>query len=159
MTYWRLSTLFVLALLCANCTHTKSILFRSKSPDGSKELQLVASSRFPPESGSFVQAVLVTAQGTRVLQEWYRNDLGFSFATVVWDGQSTAGIMWADIYHGTEIAAYDVRRGTAINSAGLVSVLGDQVRREYMLSKNVSDPIAWAKTVEGQNAFSRAHPR
>jgi hypothetical protein len=123
-------------------------------------LRLVAFSRFPAEGGSYVRAEVVDAKGTRVMKEWYRNDLGFSFAAVAWNRESSVvALTWSDLYHGTETGAYDVDKGTAVNPAGILPELADRIRTEYPLAKDMTDPIRWSATVDAQMAFARTHSR
>jgi hypothetical protein len=159
VSFRRFSCIAVLAVALAGCGQDSSVLFSSISPDGASELRLVSLSRSPREVGSFVQAQLITANGSRTLHEWYRNDLGFSFASAAWNpGASMAEVVWNDPYHGTVIAAWNTHTGKAVESESIRSDLANRIRAEYKLAVEV-DPIQWVATSEAAAAFNKIHSR
>jgi hypothetical protein len=148
VSFRRFSGFAMLAVALVGCGQESSVLLSSISPDGASELRLVSLSRFPRESGSFVQAQLITASGSRTLHEWYRNDLDFSFASAAWNpGASRVGVVWNDRYHGTVIAAWNTHTGKAVESGSIRSDLAEKIRAEYKLPDEV-DPIPWVATSE-----------
>jgi len=123
------------------------VFYRAASPDGSTEIQLVGFSRFPLQSGSVVRANLVRADSKAIIGEWNENDLNLCFSSAAWDHDSrVVVVMWRNCRHGTKLLAYDVRKGTAVDSAGFIEVLADKIRKEHRLPPNIGDPIGWART-------------
>jgi hypothetical protein len=144
-------------MLLAGCSRQRSVIYRSSSPSGSIMIELITSSRLPIRPRSAVEVVVTERNRERVLVTWEDNEMYPCFATVGWTRDSRAAIiLFRNCWRQSYLGAFDLDNGRAVDPGGLMPILAEEIRSQFMLPKIVRDPIAWAQETE-EARISFAH--
>jgi hypothetical protein len=163
MRYLILISVLAFVLMLEGCSHDRRIIYRSTCPDGSTEIQVAEYSRFPVQPSEVVELQLSANEGKKVVKSWKAKSLDMypCFVAAAWSQDSSkVVVLFLNCYSLAEVVAFDARSYRAIDVAEMKPVLAAQIRTEYSLPDNVSDPIAWAtKSDEARILFGKKQGR
>jgi hypothetical protein len=146
-------------LMLVSCSHKRSVIYRSTSPDGAAEVQAAEYSRFPVQPSEVVELQLSTNQGKKVIKTWKAKSLDMypCFVAAAWSHDSRKVIvLFRNCYSLGEVVAFDVRSYAPVGIDEMKPLLAAHIRTRYSLGDRASDPIAWANdTVEAQHLFAK----
>jgi hypothetical protein len=148
----RMCLLVLLMVLLSGCGAWE----RKMSFYGPRETSVQILQPFPA-NGWGLRVVLESDKQSTMLFD-FRGDAFLWFADVVWSPKGDAVAVFTC---GTPTLrlAYDIRGRKPVSFIDLQELVGAHIRAEYGLHGEDTEPLKWACSQEGTEAFMRTHPQ